>query len=186
MDLEKTDVSALLEAGFKYPGAVHASRPTTASRTSTGRCTSRSTSTRRRSTRSSSTSIPGPQTEIGDQDVLAAQRATSRSRNVGFIVIEVGNRGGNPQRSKWYHNYGYGNLRDYGVARQEGGGRAARQAVRVDRSRARRHLRPLGRRLHDRGGDVRLSRTSSRSASPSRATTTTASTTAGGARSTTA
>ena len=34
----------------------------------------------------------------------------------GFIVIEVGNRGGNPQRSKWYHNYGYGNLRDYGLA----------------------------------------------------------------------
>src|SRR2546421_2515564 len=35
---------------------------------------------------------------------------------LGFIVIEVGNRGGNPQRSKWYHNYGYGNLRDYGLA----------------------------------------------------------------------
>jgi dipeptidyl aminopeptidase/acylaminoacyl peptidase len=35
---------------------------------------------------------------------------------VGFIMIEVGNRGGNPQRSKWYHNYGYGNLRDYGLA----------------------------------------------------------------------
>ena len=28
----------------------------------------------------------------------------------------MGNRGGNPQRSKWYHNYGYGNLRDYGLA----------------------------------------------------------------------
>jgi dipeptidyl aminopeptidase/acylaminoacyl peptidase len=28
----------------------------------------------------------------------------------------VGNRGGNPLRSKWYHNYGYGNLRDYGLA----------------------------------------------------------------------
>ena len=24
----------------------------------------------------------------------------------GFIVVEVGNRGGNPQRSKWYHNFG--------------------------------------------------------------------------------
>lgn len=44
-----------------------------------------------------------------------------RSNNIslaqfGFIVIEVGNRGGHPQRSKWYHNYGYGNLRDYGLA----------------------------------------------------------------------
>jgi dipeptidyl aminopeptidase/acylaminoacyl peptidase len=35
---------------------------------------------------------------------------------MGFIVIEIGNRGGHPQRSKWYHNYGYGNLRDYGLA----------------------------------------------------------------------
>ncbi len=35
---------------------------------------------------------------------------------LGFVVIEVGNRGGHPSRSKWYHNYGYGNLRDYGLA----------------------------------------------------------------------
>jgi dipeptidyl-peptidase 4 len=31
-------------------------------------------------------------------------------------VIEVGNRGGSPQRDKWYDSYGYGNLRDYGLA----------------------------------------------------------------------
>ena len=31
-------------------------------------------------------------------------------------MIEVGNRGGNPHRSKWYHTFGYGNLRDYGLA----------------------------------------------------------------------
>jgi len=31
-------------------------------------------------------------------------------------VVSVGNRGGSPERSKWYHNYGYGNLRDYGLA----------------------------------------------------------------------
>ena len=35
---------------------------------------------------------------------------------VGFIVVTMGNRGGHPDRSKWYHNYGYGNLRDYGLA----------------------------------------------------------------------
>ena len=58
---------------------------------------------------------PGPQTEAvaksfstgGDQMALA---------QFGFIVITVGNRGGHPDRSKWYHNYGYGNLRDYGLA----------------------------------------------------------------------
>ena len=35
---------------------------------------------------------------------------------IGFIVVTLGNRGGHPDRSKWYHNYGYGNLRDYGLA----------------------------------------------------------------------
>jgi dipeptidyl aminopeptidase/acylaminoacyl peptidase len=36
-----------------------------------------------------------------------------------MIVITVGNRGGHPNRSKWYHNYGYGNLRDYGLEDQK-------------------------------------------------------------------
>jgi dipeptidyl aminopeptidase/acylaminoacyl peptidase len=58
---------------------------------------------------------PGPQTES------VTKTFNPRSSNIslaqfGFIVIEVGNRGGHPQRSKWYHNYGYGNLRDYGLA----------------------------------------------------------------------
>lgn len=35
---------------------------------------------------------------------------------LGFVVMEVGNRGGHPARSTWYHNYGYGDLRDYGLA----------------------------------------------------------------------
>ncbi|UKI40069.1 MAG: S9 family peptidase [Alistipes putredinis] len=38
-----------------------------------------------------------------------------RLAQIGFVVITVGNRGGHPSRSKWYHNYGYGNLRDYGL-----------------------------------------------------------------------
>ncbi|MGB8952464.1 MAG: DPP IV N-terminal domain-containing protein [Candidatus Aminicenantales bacterium] len=58
---------------------------------------------------------PGPQTES------VSKTFSPRNNNValaqfGFIVIEVGNRGGHPSRSKWYHNYGYGNLRDYGLA----------------------------------------------------------------------
>jgi dipeptidyl aminopeptidase/acylaminoacyl peptidase len=58
---------------------------------------------------------PGPQTES------VTKTFNPRSNNIslaqfGFIVVEVGNRGGHPQRSKWYHNYGYGNLRDYGLA----------------------------------------------------------------------
>jgi dipeptidyl aminopeptidase/acylaminoacyl peptidase len=41
---------------------------------------------------------------------------TDRLAQLGFIVVTIGNRGGHPARSKWYHNYGYGNLRDYGLA----------------------------------------------------------------------
>lgn len=58
---------------------------------------------------------PGPQTEpfpisfsIRDRQVSLAQ--------VGFIVVALGNRGGSPYRSRWYHTYGYGNLRDYPLA----------------------------------------------------------------------
>jgi dipeptidyl aminopeptidase/acylaminoacyl peptidase len=54
---------------------------------------------------------PGPQTEpfpIGfshhDETALA---------QLGFIVVAMGQRGGSPIRSKYYHNYGYGDLRDY-------------------------------------------------------------------------
>jgi dienelactone hydrolase len=35
---------------------------------------------------------------------------------LGFIVIQVGHRGGSPERSKAYHSFGYFNLRDYGLA----------------------------------------------------------------------
>jgi dipeptidyl-peptidase-4 len=58
---------------------------------------------------------PGPQTEEVTQ-TFSPKNANVGLAQLGFIVIEVGNRGGNPHRSKWYHNYGYGNLRDYGLA----------------------------------------------------------------------
>lgn len=57
---------------------------------------------------------PGPQTEpfptsfrLDDQQTLA---------QLGFIVVAMGQRGGSPIRSKYYHNFGYGNLRDYPLA----------------------------------------------------------------------
>ena len=62
---------------------------------------------------------PGPQTEA---PVYAWSRGfdrVDRLAQLGFIVITVGNRGGHPNRSKWYHNYGYGNLRDYGLEDQK-------------------------------------------------------------------
>lgn len=59
---------------------------------------------------------PGPQTEAVDKSFSSRMDRTDRLAQMGFIVITVGNRGGHPHRSKWYHNFGYGNLRDYGLA----------------------------------------------------------------------
>ncbi len=59
---------------------------------------------------------PGPQTEAVEQTWYQPLVRTDRLAQLGFVVITVGNRGGHPDRSKWYHNYGYGNLRDYGLA----------------------------------------------------------------------
>ncbi|NER13964.1 prolyl oligopeptidase family serine peptidase [Leptobacterium flavescens] len=59
---------------------------------------------------------PGPQTEAVNKSFSPSMNRTDRMAQVGFIVITLGNRGGHPARSKWYHNYGYGNLRDYGLA----------------------------------------------------------------------
>jgi dipeptidyl aminopeptidase/acylaminoacyl peptidase len=58
---------------------------------------------------------PGPQTESVTK-IFTPKSNNIALANLGFIVIEVGNRGGNPHRSKWYHTFGYGNLRDYGLA----------------------------------------------------------------------
>jgi dipeptidyl-peptidase-4 len=59
---------------------------------------------------------PGPQTEAVNKSFTRSMDRTDRLAQFGYIVITVGNRGGNPARSKWYHTYGYGNLRDYGLA----------------------------------------------------------------------
>lgn len=59
---------------------------------------------------------PGPQTEAVNKSFSISMDRLDRLAQVGFIVVTMGNRGGHPDRSKWYHNYGYGNLRDYGLA----------------------------------------------------------------------
>ncbi|RZK50232.1 MAG: S9 family peptidase [Pedobacter sp.] len=59
---------------------------------------------------------PGPQTEAVNKAFGRSMDRVDRLAQFGYIVITVGNRGGHPARSKWYHTYGYGNLRDYGLA----------------------------------------------------------------------
>ncbi|MFQ5675523.1 MAG: prolyl oligopeptidase family serine peptidase, partial [bacterium] len=61
---------------------------------------------------------PGPQVEPFPIDfTLTGSRArTVPLAQLGFIVIAMGQRGGSPLRSKYYHNFGYGDLRDYPLA----------------------------------------------------------------------
>ena len=59
---------------------------------------------------------PGPQTESVNKSFSQRMDRLDRMAQLGFVVITLGNRGGHPDRSKWYHNYGYGNARDYGLA----------------------------------------------------------------------
>ncbi len=114
LDLETTDVSALVEAGFKFPEPfkVKADDGIT---DLYGVMYKPFNFDPARKYPIILYVYPGPQTES------VAKTFSPRSGSMflaqfGFIVVEVGNRGGNPQRSKWYHNFGYGNLRDYGLA----------------------------------------------------------------------
>jgi dipeptidyl aminopeptidase/acylaminoacyl peptidase len=113
MDLEKTDVASLLEAGFKYP------EPFTV-KADDGITDLYGTMYKPFDFDPAKKYpiilyvYPGPQTESVTK-TFSPRHANVLIAQAGFIVIEVGNRGGNPQRSKWYHNYGYGNLRDYGI-----------------------------------------------------------------------
>jgi dipeptidyl aminopeptidase/acylaminoacyl peptidase len=58
---------------------------------------------------------PGPQQE-GVTHTFSALSGEQQLAQLGFIVIQVGHRGGAPTRSKAYGSYGYFNLRDYGLA----------------------------------------------------------------------
>ena len=57
---------------------------------------------------------PGPQME-GTTHRFTAHSTYMQLAQLGFVVIQCGHRGGSPERSKAYHSFGYFNLRDYGL-----------------------------------------------------------------------
>ena len=59
---------------------------------------------------------PGPQTESVPYQFTATGGKNIALAQLGFIVVNFGHRGGSPQRSNYYHTYGYDNLRDYALA----------------------------------------------------------------------
>ncbi len=115
MDLETADLSALMAAGYKFPQPFKAKaddgvtdiygviyKPFNFDST--------------KKYPLMEYVYPGPQTEAVNKAFSRGMDRTDRLAQLGMIVITLGNRGGHPSRSKWYHNYGYGNLRDYGLA----------------------------------------------------------------------
>jgi dipeptidyl-peptidase 4 len=63
---------------------------------------------------------PGPQTETVTT-TFSPNNVNQRLAQLGFVVIQIGNRGGSPNRSNAYHSFGYYNLRDYGLADKKAG-----------------------------------------------------------------
>lgn len=63
---------------------------------------------------------PGPQTESVISSFTPGGTPQQLAQ-LGFIVIQIGNRGGSPQRSNAYHSFGYFNLRDYALADKKTG-----------------------------------------------------------------
>jgi dipeptidyl aminopeptidase/acylaminoacyl peptidase len=59
---------------------------------------------------------PGPQDEEVPFQFTVTGRKNIALAQLGFIVVNFGHRGGSPQRSNYYHTFGYENLRDYALA----------------------------------------------------------------------
>lgn len=114
MDLEETDLSQLFAAGYKFPELF---------KVKAGDGVTDLFGVMYKPFDFDSTKkypiieyvYPGPQTEAVNASWTKGMDRVDRLAQFGFIVITVGNRGGHPSRSKWYHNFGYGNLRDYGL-----------------------------------------------------------------------
>ncbi len=63
---------------------------------------------------------PGPQTETVNF-TFSPSAVPQQLAQLGFIVIQIGNRGGSPQRSQEYQGFSYYNLRDYALADKKAG-----------------------------------------------------------------
>jgi len=124
LDLETTDVSALVEAGFKFP-EVFKVKADDGITDLCGVMYKPFDFDPKLKYPIILYVYPGPQTESVSK-TLTPRNANVALAQFGFIIVEVGNRGGHPSRSKWYHNFGYGNLRDYGLADKK---RAVEQLV---------------------------------------------------------
>jgi dipeptidyl-peptidase 4 len=114
MDLEKTDLTALEKTGYRLPETfcVKAADGVT---TLWGNMWKPFDFDPAKKYPIIAHVYPGPQQE-GVTHTFSAYSTNQQLAQLGFIVVQVGHRGGTPARSKAYHSYGYYNLRDYALA----------------------------------------------------------------------
>ena len=111
MDLETTDMSRPVEAGWKMPEIVTVKAADDATDIY-GVMYKPFDFDSTRSYPVIAYCYPGPQTEPFPIGFSTRSHMVSLAQ-LGFVVVSLGNRGGSPLRSRYYHTYGYGNLRDY-------------------------------------------------------------------------
>ncbi len=114
MDLEEMDLSRLTEAGFRMPESFVV-KAADGVNDIYGNLWKPSDFNAHKRYPIIAYVYPCPQTE-SVSSTFSATVSMQRLAQLGFIVIQIGNRGGNPARSNAYHSYGYYNLRDYGLA----------------------------------------------------------------------
>lgn len=114
MELEQASLKALLDKGFKFPeiakmkskdgktdlyGVIY--RPFNLDETKKYPIISNV--------------YPGPITDLVPQSFTIDDGYNQSLAQLGFIVINFGYKGASPYRGKEFHNFGYGNLRDYAL-----------------------------------------------------------------------
>lgn len=119
MELEQMDLSRLLEAGWRMPIAFKV-KAADGVNDIYGNMWKPADFDAKKKYPIIANVYPGPQTE-SVSSTFSATATNQRLAQLGFVVIQIGNRGGNPARSNAYHSFGYYNLRDYGLADKKAG-----------------------------------------------------------------
>jgi len=122
MDLEETDISLMKEAGYVAPEVIKL-KAADGVTDLYGVMWKPADFDSSKSYPLISYVYPGPQVEPYPKSFrLRGSSARAHTlAQLGFVVASIGNRGGSPLRAKWYHNYGYDNLRDYALADNRAG-----------------------------------------------------------------
>ncbi len=119
LDLETADLSRLTEAGWKYPETFQTLAADGVTKIFGNMWKPFDFDSTKKYPIIANV-YPGPQTEsvIGTFNATAAPQQLAQ---LGFVVIQIGNRGGTPARSSMYQDFSYFDMRDYALADKKTG-----------------------------------------------------------------